>query len=73
LPCKQKVEDSSPSVGSKLMYSDSKTLEEDFDTYRTTGVLPGIAKLCPDCGCVLIHDEGCKGGRCDQCGYSSCS
>jgi len=29
--------------------------------------------LCPDCASILIHDEGCKGGRCIQCGWSNCS
>lgn len=29
--------------------------------------------LCPDCGSVLLHDEGCKGGRCETCGFSHCS
>jgi ribonucleoside-diphosphate reductase alpha chain len=29
--------------------------------------------LCPDCGSVLLHDEGCKGGRCGTCGFSHCS
>jgi ribonucleoside-diphosphate reductase alpha chain len=29
--------------------------------------------LCPDCASILIHDEGCKGGRCNSCGWSNCS
>lgn len=29
--------------------------------------------LCPDCASLLIHDEGCKGGRCLSCGWSNCS
>jgi len=29
--------------------------------------------LCPDCGSALLHDEGCKGGRCGTCGFSHCS
>ena len=28
--------------------------------------------VCPDCATPLIHDEGCKGGRCPSCGFSSC-
>jgi len=32
-----------------------------------------MQELCPDCATILIHDEGCKGGRCPTCGYSTCS
>lgn len=35
-----------------------------YDTYGTD--------LCPDCASPLIHDEGCKGGRCPNCGFSNC-
>jgi ribonucleoside-diphosphate reductase alpha chain len=26
--------------------------------------------LCPDCGAILVHEEGCE--KCYSCGYSSC-
>jgi len=28
--------------------------------------------LCPDCGSILEIAEGCKGGKCNFCGYSKC-
>ncbi len=31
------------------------------------------SELCPDCGAELHHINGCKGGACVVCGYSSCS
>lgn len=31
------------------------------------------ASLCPDCGAELQQANGCKGGACLVCGYSSCS
>lgn len=27
-------------------------------------------QFCPDCGCQLIHQEGCA--LCPYCGYSAC-
>jgi ribonucleoside-diphosphate reductase alpha chain len=57
----------------KLIYSDSKSVANDNETFRTSGVLPGNTDLCPDCASTLIHDEGCKGGRCNSCGWSNCS
>jgi ribonucleoside-diphosphate reductase alpha chain len=60
-------------ANSKLTYSDSKVVDGDNEIYRTTRVLPGNTDLCPDCASILIHDEGCKGGRCPSCGYSNCS
>lgn len=31
------------------------------------------AMLCPECGAELHHMNGCSGGACQVCGYSSCS
>lgn len=31
------------------------------------------ASLCPDCGAELLQMNGCSGGACNVCGYSSCS
>jgi len=31
------------------------------------------ASLCPECGAELSQVNGCKGGACVVCGYSSCS
>jgi hypothetical protein len=31
------------------------------------------AALCPDCGSELHQMNGCSGGACNVCGYSSCS
>lgn len=31
------------------------------------------AMLCPECGAELHHMNGCSGGACPVCGYSSCS
>ncbi|MCM1983415.1 TSCPD domain-containing protein [Lyngbya confervoides] len=32
-----------------------------------------LASLCPDCGAELQQVNGCSGGACVVCGYSSCS
>ncbi len=37
------------------------------------GILRADASLCPDCGAELNQINGCKGGACVVCGYSSCS
>jgi len=34
---------------------------------------PVSASLCPECGAELSQTNGCKGGACIVCGYSSCS
>lgn len=32
-----------------------------------------VSSLCPECGAELQQANGCKGGACLVCGYSSCS
>lgn len=34
---------------------------------------PAAGAVCPDCGAELNQVNGCKGGACIVCGYSSCS
>ncbi|MGB7412934.1 MAG: hypothetical protein WA902_01895, partial [Thermosynechococcaceae cyanobacterium] len=32
-----------------------------------------VSMLCPECGAELQHMNGCSGGACPVCGFSSCS
>jgi ribonucleoside-diphosphate reductase alpha chain len=34
------------------------------------GLVKNIAGQCPDCGCVLVYQEGCF--KCPGCGYTKC-
>lgn len=46
------------------------------ETLQTVFDPPGsisASELCPDCGAELHQVNGCKGGACVVCGYSSCS
>lgn len=57
----------------------------DINEVMTSNLIPGWtaddlglagdhrASLCPDCGAELQQANGCKGGSCLVCGYSSCS
>lgn len=46
-----------------------ETLQTVFDPLDSISA----SELCPDCGAELHQVNGCKGGACVVCGYSSCS
>ena len=73
LICNQLVGGSSPSAGSKYQPQEEIDNIQDFGHKIAEEYLKKQSDLCPECATTLIHDEGCKGGRCAQCGWSNCS
>jgi hypothetical protein len=71
----------SPSIGtSSGDVDDATTLTEppvQAGSQASTWTIPEqgnlTAMLCPECGAELQHMNGCSGGACHVCGYSSCS
>lgn len=43
------------------------------DIWLEIGSNSSTASLCPECGSELQQINGCSGGACSVCGYSSCS
>ena len=46
------------------------TKEKDADTSKDLGVAKNWAGQCPECGNILIYQEGCH--ICPSCGYTKC-
>lgn len=46
------------------------TKEKDTDTSKDLGVAKNWAGQCPECGNILIYQEGCH--ICPSCGYTKC-
>jgi len=47
-----------------------KVIQRVLETYVKTEDIKRESEKCPECGTVLIQQEGCK--HCDNCGYSRC-
>ncbi|MBI4160311.1 MAG: adenosylcobalamin-dependent ribonucleoside-diphosphate reductase [Candidatus Yanofskybacteria bacterium] len=47
-------------------------LEELGEKEKTTTTAKPAGKFCPTCQNMLVVVEGCRGGKCIGCGYSSC-
>jgi hypothetical protein len=69
-----------------VTYTSDSTLSEgsihpspalETDTIAAAWAIPDqenlTAMLCPECSAELHHMNGCSGGACPVCGYSSCS
>jgi ribonucleoside-diphosphate reductase alpha chain len=46
------------------------TKAEDTDTSKDSGIAKNWAGQCPECGNILIYQEGCH--ICPSCGYTKC-
>jgi len=53
--------------------SSSNSLEKIETSWQSVESPSGSSTLCPECGAELSQVNGCKGGACIVCGYSSCS
>ena len=59
---------------SASMLSDSESIVRSHDlTWASLPEDGQAAALCPECGAELQVMNGCSGGACNVCGYSSCS
>lgn len=53
--------------------SEASTWTQPPKSFDELIAFPVSASLCPECGAELSQTNGCKGGACIVCGYSSCS
>ena len=52
-------------------YGDDKDEEESAEKpMQDYGLVKNIAGQCPDCGSILVYEEGCF--KCPGCGYTKC-
>ena len=61
-----KAEAGSPPVAEPEMYRQMSKSEEQLER-QIAGSIVGV---CPDCGSVVYHEEGCI--KCSVCGYTKC-
>ncbi len=66
----------SPNIDSEESGQAVASIEPPASSTSGTWTIPQgnlTAMLCPECGAELQHMNGCSGGACPVCGYSSCS
>jgi len=62
--------DAIASVLERYIKSDENRSEKDVKPVQDYGLVKNIAGQCPDCGSVLVFQEGCF--ICPGCGYTKC-
>lgn len=63
----------SASVTTAVLPADEPVVAADEQTWLNLSSQIASASVCPDCGSELQQVNGCSGGACVVCGYSSCS
>ncbi|MGF1602860.1 MAG: hypothetical protein ACFCU8_12705 [Thermosynechococcaceae cyanobacterium] len=75
-PIAASTEDLGPSLETHPLATAAPVPEAPTTDQASTWAIPEqnlVAMLCPECGAELQHMNGCSGGACPVCGFSSCS